>query len=283
VTREEKWQQAWRTRCRHFAPRIRFDRPLATVAVSVTGTACALHCAHCNGHYLSGMRSLSDPAVARARSLLISGGCDPSGRVPVLSRLPEIVAAGVGKRLNWHVGLIDEDTMHTIRPYVDTISFDFVGDDETIREVYGLDRTVDDYRACYQMLRRHARVVPHVTVGLRGGQLHGERAALALLKDLGVEALVFIVFIPTPGTAYAERQPPPVEQVADLLADGRLLLPEIPHALGCMRPGGAYRERLDALAVQVGVNRIVNPARTALSEADRLALAVEWGDECCAL
>ena len=60
--REELWRLAWEVRKAHFAPRIGFDRPTATIAVSVTGTACALRCAHCNGHYLAGMRQLGEPA-----------------------------------------------------------------------------------------------------------------------------------------------------------------------------------------------------------------------------
>jgi uncharacterized radical SAM superfamily protein len=280
---KESWRRAWEARAQHFPPRIGFDRPLATMPVSVTGTACALRCAHCNGHYLAGMRSLDDPALARAQSLLISGGCDREGRVPVLPHLERIARVGAGKRLNWHVGLIDEATMCAIAPYVDTISFDLVGDEETIREVYGLEATVADYAATYRMLQRHARVVPHLTVGLLGGRIGGERRALALLRELRAEAIVFIVFIPTPGTPYAHRPPPPVEAVVDLLAEARLDFPQTPILLGCMRPAGEYRDRLDALAVEVGVNKIVNPARTAVAEAARQGLAIDWGDECCVL
>ena len=277
------WQRAWEVRCQHCPPTIRFDRPAATLPVSVTGTACALRCAHCNGHYLAGMRTLGDPALAGARSLLISGGCDRSGAVPVLPQLPAILQAGAGKRLNWHLGLVDEETVLAIRPYVDVVSFDLVGDDETIREVYGLERTVDDYVAAYRMLRRHVRVVPHITVGLLGGRLRGERQALRLLQELGAEALVLIVFIPTPGTRYANCPPPAVEEVADILAEARLAFPSRPVLLGCMRPRGAYRDRLDELAVRVGVSGIVNPARTAVAAARGLGLAIEWGEECCAL
>ena len=279
----ERWQQAWEVRCQRFAPRIQFDRPSATLPVSVTGTACALHCAHCDAHYLTGMRRLTDPALERARSLLISGGCDLQGRVPVLPHLASILRAGAGKRLNWHVGLIDEETVRAIEPYVDVVSFDMVGDDETIREVYGLERTVADYVATYRMLRRHVRVVPHVTVGLWGGEMHGEQQTLRLLQELGAEAVVFIVFIPTSGTRYADRQPPVVEQLVDLLAEARIMFADTPLLLGCMRPAGQYRDRLDALAVEVGLNKIVNPARTAVAAAQRLGLTVEWGEECCAL
>ncbi|MDI7274434.1 MAG: radical SAM protein [Anaerolineae bacterium] len=277
------WRRAWEVRQERFEPRIRFDRPSATLAVSVTGTACGLGCAHCNGHYLAGMRTLDDPALATARSLLISGGCDREGRVPVLPRLGDIARVAAGKRLNWHVGLIDEPTMLAIRPYADTISFDFVGDDATISEVYGLAKTVEDYAACYQMLRRHARVVPHLTIGLHGGELRGERRALRLLRSLGADALVLIVFIPTPGTAYADRMPPPVDEVVHLLAEARLLFPDVPLLLGCMRPAGEYRERLDPLGVAVGLNVIVNPARSAVAAAERLGLSIEWGDQCCVL
>ncbi len=283
ISREALWRQAWAARMQHFPLQIQFDRPAATLPVSVTGRACALHCAHCNGHYLAGMRSLDDPALAKARSLLISGGCDAGGRVPVLPHLARIAEAGAGKRLNWHVGLIDEETARAIQPHVDVISFDLVGDDETIREVYGLPHAVTQYVATYQMLCRYFRVVPHLTIGLRGGQMNGERRALALLKELGAEALVLIVFIPTPGTAYADRPPPTIEDVTDLVAEARVLLPETPLYLGCMRPQGEYRERLDALAVRVGVNKIVNPARTAVAAAAQMGLTVIWGEECCVL
>lgn len=283
ATHKTLWRQAWDSRNEHFPASIRFCRPSATLAVTVTGKVCGLRCAHCSGHYLSGMRSLDDPAVARAKSLLISGGCDAEGRVPVLPQLARISAVGAGKRLNWHVGLIDEETMQAIQPHVHVISFDFPGSDRTIHHVYGLERTVADYVATYRMLRRYATVVPHITAGVYGGQMDGEREALRLLRDLGAEALVFIVFIPTVGTRFAGCKPPAVEEVADLLAEARLLLPDTPIHLGCMRPVGDYRDRLDPIAVGVGVNKIVNPARTAVQAAHELGLAVEWGDECCVL
>jgi uncharacterized radical SAM superfamily protein len=116
--------------------------------------------------------------AAGKTSCLISGGCDVQGRVPVTAHLEQIAALRRGRMLNWHVGLIDEGEMRAIAPYVDVISFDWVGDDPTIREVYGFNRSAGDYGRTYAMLRRHARVVPHLTLGLRGGQFSGEYAAL---------------------------------------------------------------------------------------------------------
>ena len=279
----DNWQEAWHIRTEHFLPQIGFVRPNRTIAISLTGTSCALHCAHCGGYYLRGMVSIEDADATNMTSCLISGGCDQRGRVPVTSHMALVAALRPGRVLNWHVGMIDEDTMHAIAPYVDVISFDFVGDTETIREVYGLDYTADDYAHEYAMLRRHAKVVPHLTLGVRGGQFSGEYQALHTLKAMGLEALVVLVFIPTPGTRYAHCQPPPLGEVADFLLTARCTLPDTSIYLGCMRPGGRYRHDLDSLAVQAGVNKVVNPASPAVRWATELGLHVHRESECCVI
>lgn len=183
--------------------------------------------------------------------------------------------------MNWHVGFVSEAEAQAIAPLVDVISFDFVGDNATIHEVYGTDRSVKDYVETYRLLRRHARTLPHVTIGLRGGELGHERPALEMLEDLGVDGLVFLVFMPTPGTRYAGRPAPAVADVAALLTEARVRFPTAPLFLGCMRPRGAYREELDPLAVRAGLNVIVSPSRPARRQADELGLAAHSMQECC--
>lgn len=281
-------KEAWQVRQAHFPPLLGADNPHHTRALSLTGEACALDCAHCGGHYLKAMVPVAglnpdDPRLSPARSLLVSGGCDRQGRVPVRRHLETMRALRPGRRLNWHVGLIDPGDLDQIIDLVDAVSFDLVGDDETIAEVYGIDATVQDYRTVYRHLRDRVPVVPHITVGLRGGQIAGERAALHILQEEGADAIVFIVFIPTPGTAYADRSPPPVPEVARILAESRLAFPNIPLLLGCMRPAGPYRQALDPLAVRAGVNRIVKPHPDALALARERGLRIERGEECCIL
>jgi len=286
MTDRDRLDAAWQVRQANFPPRIGFDYPVDTAVISLTGTACALNCAHCGRHYLRHMIPIERAAarVGPAPSLLISGGYDAQGQVPVQERhLRLLDALRPGRRLNWHVGLIGQNQLEMILPYVDVVSFDFVGDDETIAEVYGLERGVSDYVATYQLLQQHVPVTPHITIGLRGGQLGHERKALDLLAELGCAALVFLVLIPTPGTRYADRQPPSPAEVGHLLAEARLRLPRTPLYLGCMRPHGAYRKALDPLAVRAGLNHIVNPAHEAVTLARELGLAVERGTECCAL
>jgi hypothetical protein len=203
--------------------------------------------------------------------------------VPVLAHPDQVRAWRQGRSMNWHVGFVSEAEMAAIAPLVDVVSFDFVGDDATIHEVYGLNRSVEDYVETYQILRRHARTLPHVTIGLRGGELGHELRAFEHLQRLGVDGLVLLVLIPTPGTRYADRQPPPVSAVVDLIAEARLRFPETTLYLGCMRPKGRYREELDPLAIQAGVNVMVSPSRAARKMADDLGLAVHQMRECCVL
>lgn len=272
---------AWRTRKTHFTDEVIFAYPVDTALISLTGSDCALNCAHCGGHYLRHMQPVDEADARGAPSALISGGCDPAGRVPVIAHLPRIQEIGNGKRLNWHVGLIDEPTMQAIAPYVDVVSFDVVGDEQTIHEVYGLDKTPTDYAQTYAMLRRYARVVPHITVGLRGGTLGHERPAMDMVEKIGLDALVFLVLIPTPGTRYADAAPPPVDRVALLLAEARRRFPTVPIHLGCMRPKGQFRRELDPLAVRAGINVLVSPAREARETAQALGLKAIQTSECC--
>jgi len=279
----EKLERAWAVRQANFGPEITWSYPLDTAVLSLTGRECGLDCAHCGGHYLGGMRPIWESTPDNSTSCLVSGGCDATGRVPVLAHLDRVRAWRQGRTMNWHVGFISEEEMAAIAPLVDVVSFDFVGDEATIREVYGLERTVDDYVETYRLLRRYARTLPHVTIGLRGGALGHELAAFEQLQALGADGLVLLVFIPTPGTRYAERQPPPAEAVADLLAEARLRFPDVPIYLGCMRPKGAYRETLDPLAVRAGLNVIVSPSRAARKTAEALGLAPRQIRECCVL
>ncbi len=280
---DDRLEQAWRVRQAHFPPTIGFDYPLSTLVVSLTGAHCELDCAHCGGHYLRSMIPIWEADPEGATSCLISGGCDRTGRVPVTSYLDRVKEIRPGRVMNWHVGLIGQAEAERIAPFVDIISFDFVGDDDTISDVYGLECGVEEYVSTYQLLRSYATVLPHITVGLKGGRIAGEYRALDILAKVGLEGLTFIVFIPTPGTRYSDREPPAAEEVLELLVEARLRFPTVPIHLGCMRPRGEYRDHLDPLAVRAGVNTIVSPARTAVALARELGLEIDRREECCAV
>jgi len=288
---EDRIRRAWKVREDSRPREIRFDTLKATRSVSVTGPTCGADCAHCGGHYLKTMltppeaRRLAGHARADApvKSWLVSGGCRLDGSVPLFGEEPLLEELGRTGRLNLHTGLVrTDDEARALAAHAAAVSLDFTVDQEAIDEVYGFqDVQAGDFIRSYQLLATHTRVTPHVLIGLNGGRVKGEPEALAELARLGAEAVILLVLIPTAGSRYEDLEPPPLEEVAEVAAEARLLLPEASVGLGCMRPKGSYRERLDLLAVRAGVDRIAVPTPAAVREAERLGLSAIWSDQCC--
>jgi uncharacterized radical SAM superfamily protein len=287
VALDELLRAAWEVRTASFPPRIEFVCPAKTLPVSVTGRDCHLNCAHCGGRYLENMAGLQEALDGKKgdrKSYLVSGGCDRQGSVPLPAHLEGIRQLARRGRLNLHTGLVGKEDISELAQLAEVVSFDFVTDEQTIAEVYGLAAgSADKYLESYRRLRRRTRVVPHLCLGLKGGQMQGELAALASLQREGTDAISFIVFRPTPGTAYADRKPPPVAEAVTVIATARLMFPSVPLYLGCLRPGGTYRSMLDSLAVRAGVNKIVQPSPAARDLAALLGLEITRTEECCSL
>ncbi|MDW7673615.1 MAG: radical SAM protein [Bacillota bacterium] len=278
-------QEAWMLREKFFPASIQFDYPEATEVISITGTDCALNCAHCDGHYLKNMTPINKVGMTNKKytSCLISGGCDKSGKVPIDGAWQQMAKLKTNRKMNLHVGLVSEAEAATLPQVCDVVSFDFVADNDTIKEVYGLEKTVEDYINCFRALRKYVKVLPHICIGLKGGEIAGEYKALEIMQEENPDGIVFIVFNPTKNTRYADRTPPPLEDVIKIMATARKMFPEKPIHLGCMRPKGQYRAQLDSWAIKTGVNKIVVPTSNAQKLATELGLTIQKGQECCVL
>ncbi len=292
-------EACWRARLTLSGRELQVFRPgRAFPAISITGTRCELMCAYCRGRYLKGMLPATSPeellrlcaSLARrgAEGVLISGGFNRHGVLPVRPFLRAIraVKEELGLRIAIHPGLVDQQLAEElVSAGVDIALFDLVGDEETIRDVIGLDRRPEDYLASLRALRDAGVPVlaPHVCLGMRGGVLSGELDALKMAREVGPDVLVLIIFVPTRGTPLWDREPPGLSDVAKLMAIARLMFPDVPVALGCMRPRGPYKRQVDPLAVRLGLDRIALPSKSALREAEALGLDVVWRDVCCAV
>lgn len=266
---------------------ISFVYPKRTEPVNITGSGCALSCAHCNGHYLEHMRDIfHNPEHGKRKdigSYLVSGGCNAQGTVPLRDHIDLLRELSTKHRVVAHTGIIEEGDAATIAPFVHSASFNLIGDNSTIKEVYGLDKTVHDFMDSYCGLRRHVRTFPHITIGLHGGDIIGEYKAVDMLSKVGCDALVFNVFIPTAGTRFANVAPPAVDDAVDVITYARKQLNGTEIYLGCMRPGGAFRREFDAKNVEAGIDRIVMPERSARELAKKLDLDISYREECCVL
>ncbi len=293
-------EECWRLRLAVSGRELRAFRPGRRFpAISITGGRCELMCKYCRGRYLKGMIPAETPAKlwkvcsslaeAGAEGVLISGGYTREGVLPVRPFIPTIraVVERLGLKVAVHPGLVDRALAEELAAAGVEVAFcELVGDEGTMKEAMGLDKRPEDYLASALALRDAGvpYLSPHVCIGIKGGELAGELDALKMAKAVGADVLVLIVFVPTRGTPYRGREPPALADVSKLMALTRLMFPDAPVALGCMRPRSRpYRDQLDVIAVRLGLDRIALPARAAVEEARALGLEVSWHDICCGL
>lgn len=269
-----------------FGNHIMFYKPTHTVAVSITGAECGLDCAHCGKHYLRGMvpiiRAQQEAEKRGAGSLLISGGCDQSGRIKLDRFIDMIKILKRYRRINLHVGIPNHSDIEAIKELADVVSLDIPASDNIIKKVYGLELTTGHYIRSYKILRCEVEVVPHICLGLEE-EVEPEIELIDTLKEAAPEKLCIIIFTPTRGTRLENRPPPDINNVLAVITRARTRMPDTNIILGCMRPGGEYRKKLDEMAVEAGINGIVMPAISAVRRAEELGLETEWNFECCAL
>ncbi|MGQ9513646.1 MAG: radical SAM protein [Thermoproteota archaeon] len=254
--------------------KIEFVYPTKTSEVSVTGKECALMCSHCKGTFLR------DIERKDAKSCLVTGGCNRMGEVPLAENIDTLQKLSRRFKLIVHTGLIREETVKMISPFVLAVSFNLICDEETIHEVYHLDRKVEDFEESYIVLCKHVRVFPHITIGLYKGKISGEKKAIEFLESIGAEAVVFNILVPAPSTDYAKLEPPSLRDVTSILEEAKERL-DSSIFLGCMRPGGEYRRRIDMAAIQLGIDRIVMPSRDVVTFAEKNRFIIGRREECC--
>ena len=264
--------------------------------ISVTGNACALNCKHCGGKVLETMHPALSPEELfelgvklkrnGAKGCLVSGGCLPDGSVPLDKFVPVLgrFKRELGLTVFVHTGIIQSETAFALKNVgVDAALIDVIGSAETVDKIYNLKVTVQDYADSLKALQE-AKIpfVPHVIVGLNEGRLDGELRALQMIRQVKPSALVIIAFMPIHGTAMAKVPPPKPVDIAKVSAMARLMFPETPLVLGCMRPKGASRRETDVLALKAGVDAIAFPSEEAIEYAKSKSFRTAFSSYCCA-
>ncbi len=259
-------------------------------ALSLSGSACELHCRHCTATYLTGMTPVttSEALLAVGRRLrergalgaLLSGGSTREGAIlnlkPLVAAIQRLKAE-TGLLLNLHPGLLDEATAAALAGAIDFASLE-IPSAQTVQQIFGLEATTADYRLVYDRLRAVGiQVIPHITV------YDGSEAAL--LQGLAPpETVVVIVFCPTPGTAMETLPPPTPTIVGAVFRHIRALFPKAELSLGCMRPRDREsRNTIEVVALEAGATRIELPSRATLELARDRDYEVRHFDACCAL
>ncbi len=266
------------------------------VSISLTGTACALACEHCGTNMLHGMLdlrrfngSLYDVCESLAqhgtRGVLISGGSDRKGRVPLLGHVPDLmrIKRDLGFAIRVHPGLPDEETCAALGEVgIDGAMLDIIGHRDTIRDVYHLDADPEDYEDALAWLEKHrVPAIPHIILGLHFGRMLGEQRALDMILRHPPKLLALVVLMPLRNTPMAQVAPPPLDEIGAFFQKARLALPSTPVMLGCARPMGPLKTEIDRLAVDAGLNGIAYPANGIVEYARQAGLRPQFINACC--
>lgn len=281
---------------RHYANRHYANRPSSWANVSVTGASCPRGCTHCEGRMLERMVPATTPALLGqvvdrlvadgAEGLLVSGGADVRGRVSLEPFLPVLASArGRGLRVAVHTGLVDRSIARgLLAAGVEQVLLEVVGDQATIDDVLHLDVRPADYRRSMLLCRDVGlAIAPHLVVGLHFGALRGEWEALGMVADADPQALVVVALQPLRGTSMEAVSPPPAAEVVDVLRAARESLPSTRLALGCARPYGPDRVRLELDALDAGVDVVAFPDSATVDHARATRRRVEFREICCSL
>jgi uncharacterized radical SAM superfamily protein len=266
------------------------------VTISVTGNSCALKCKHCGGRVLETMLEAKTPQILfnlvsnlkenGAFGCLISGGCLADGAVPLKEFIPEIarIKKKLGITVFVHTGILDLETALSLKDaQVDAVLIDILGSNETIREIYNLKTSTKEYESSLKSLQfARLNFIPHIVSGLHNGKLKGEFHALKMIKPYNPSAIVVISFMPIRGTAMAKTKPPRPTEIARVTAVARVMFPQIPLVLGCMRPKGRRRSETDLLSIKTGIDAIAFPEEDAITYAEKHGYLVTYSHFCCA-
>jgi lipoyl synthase len=271
--------------------------PRQFLPISVTGSACALSCDHCQTKVLDGMagipsgETLFDTAARLQRTgskgLLVSGGSTRTGGVPLRPHLEHVprIREELGMSVIVHSGVVSPELALSLADAgVDGVMLDIIGADETIRDVYHLPLTTADFDESLAVLSANGlRIIPHIVIGLHYGTFLGEQRALEMVASHDVSTLILVVLVPLVGTPMAHLPPPPAEEVADFFATARETVPELPVNLGCARPLGQMKVDLDQAAVDLGLNGIAFPADGVIGYAESRGVTARRFEYCCSL
>jgi hypothetical protein len=197
-----------------------------------------------------------------AEGMLVSGGCDRNGKIPLGPFLPALkrIKLETNLQINLHTGLVDsEDAPQIAATGVDCISFDLVQDPEVIRTRLHLSCGAEAYSSTLAVLLSSGlkRVVPHLLVGLSADEDKFEIEAIEMAARYPIAGLVVIALMPTRGTPMENVPPPSDDHLLEVIERATDTL-DVPVMLGCMRPRGNWK--LETKSIELGVRRIAMPS-----------------------
>lgn len=306
----ELQKEAFRLRMLHFSKKLTFSIPdtisyndssicikkNSFPAISITGTRCELRCEHCRGMLLKSMIPAETPqslykiveelVINGASGILLSGGANQNGEVPLGKFIPtirKIKERFPHFKIIVHTGLIRAEIGRELKSAgIDQILIDVIGDDETIKEVYHLDKRVIDYENTLWMLKEMGhKLAPHIIIGHYFGEIRGEWRALEIVSNIEVETIVLVILKPL--SRINPWKIPVTEEVAKITAIARILNPRTHITMGCIRPSNSNKIKMEIGAIDSGINAVTFPLQSTIEYAQSVGFEIYFMSMCCSL
>jgi len=263
---------------------------------SITGNQCAQKCNHCEGKVLGTMQQTTTPKklFETAYKLkqnggigcLISGGCLQDGSLPIKKFISTIykIKNELGLTVFVHTGIINLETAKELKKAkIDLALIDVFGLEETIKKLdikTGKKEYIESLKA---LEKAGLKFVPHVIVGLDKEKIKNELNALKIISSTKPSAIVIITFTPIRGTKRERLQPPTPKNIAKVIVAARLMFPETPIALGCMRSKNKLKKAITEIyALKAGISAITNPTEKTIEYAKKNCFKMTFSSYCCA-
>ncbi|MCL2143346.1 MAG: hypothetical protein FWH44_05340 [Methanomassiliicoccaceae archaeon] len=255
-------------------------------SLSVTGTGCDQMCEHCKGAHLRHMKDVScgsamsaavdDIISSGGHGMLVSGGCDKRGSVPVMNVIDDIErAVRSGLKVNVHTGFLNEDDAERlVSAGVREFSVDVHQDPVIIKEVLHLDVSPDAYSEMIDIIvSAGGRPVPHLTAGFGTYDL---LASAELVRDKGLNEITLLALVPVKGTITENSL-----ITEDTIVEAARMLKGMGFevTLGCMRP--RFHRGLEIRCIDSGIKSIANPSRDTVAWAREKGMKIVEKHTCC--
>ncbi len=265
-------------------------------SISVTGSSCSLRCKHCEGKLLERLTPATTcEEIERkghlfnkrgAKGILLTGGCDDRGRVPI----KKVMSAVRNLRLTTdliiiaHTGFISREEADLLKESgLAGIGFDVMGDMSSVFEVYGFRVSENEYMDSLRAIKDSGLLIfPHVCVGIHFGKLRGEYRALEMIRSIEPTTVIITGLMPVAGTPMQHIKPVPSD-FEKVISRAKELFHDIPVVLGCAHSSGKDRAKIEKIALLLGISGIAAPTMATVEYARENKYEINFYGTCCGL
>jgi uncharacterized radical SAM superfamily protein len=104
-----------------------------------------------------------------------------------------------------------------------------------------------------------------------------------MVTRVGVETIVLVIFKTLNASEKNHFKVPKPEETSKVSAIARILNPDIPIRLGCIRPAHPWKAEMERGFIDSGVNTIAHPLQGTIDYAKEIRLKTKFIEMCCSL